>query len=140
MPEMPIVTTRFPAPTVAALQQEAAARRVAVSELVRQAVEEHVARQTIARAIPLLDATFGKHVDRLAALIAKTFTAADMASWQARALVAALVPDQDPAEVMREARLRALVDLRQAGTEFGLDEEAYPEDRPPVRPAARKER
>jgi hypothetical protein len=128
--EMHVVTTRFPEPTLAALRQEAAARQTAVSELVRRAVEEHVARQTIARAVPLLDATFGKHVDRLAALIAKTFTAADMASWQTRALVAALVRDQDPAAVMREARLRALVDLRQVGTDFGLDEDLYPDGGP----------
>ena len=137
MAEMHVVTTRFATPTLAALRQEAAARGTAVSELVRQAVEEHVARQTIARAVPLLDATFGKHVDRLAAIAAKAFVAADMASWQTRALVAALVPDQDPAAVMRQARLRALVDLRQAGTDFGLDEELYPEDgpaSPPDRP------
>lgn len=128
MAEMAVVTTRFPAPTLAALQQEAAGRRVALSELVRQAVEEHVARQSIARAIPLLDATLGKHVDRLAAIAAKAFVAADMASWQSRALVAALVRDQDPAAVMREARLRALVDLRQVGTDFGVDEELYPDE------------
>ena len=134
------ITVRYDDVAYEALQIEARSRRLPLAEVVRQAVAEHLARKTLARAIPLLDATFGKHVDRLAALIAKTFTAADMASWQARALVAALVPDQDPAEVMREARLRALVDLRQAGTEFGLDEEVYPEDRPPARPSARKER
>jgi hypothetical protein len=123
------ITVRYDDEDYEALRLEAARRRLPLAEVVRQAVSEHLARRSIARAVPLLDATFGKHVDRLAAITAKAFVAADMASWQARALVAALVPDQNPGEVMREARLRALVDLRQAGTDFGLDEEAYPEDR-----------
>ena len=70
---------------------------------------------------PLIDACLGKHVDRLAGLIAKTFVAADMANWQSRALVAALVADQEPDTVMREARVRALADLRRSGTEIGTD-------------------
>ncbi len=133
MPEHGI-TVRFDAPTFEAVQLESRSRTLPLAEVVRQAVTEHLARQTLARAVPLLDATFGKHVDRLAALIAKAFIAADMASWQARALVAALVPDQDPTAVMREARLRSLVDLRQVGTDFGLDEDEYPDEsgRPPA--------
>lgn len=132
------ITVRYDAPTFEALQLESRSRSLPLAEVVRQAVTEHLARQTLARAVPLLDATFGKHVDRLAAIAAKAFIAADMASWQARALVAALVPDQDPSAVMREARLRALVDLRQAGTDFGLDEDIYPEDAPSPPPGGRR--
>ena len=111
-----------------ALRIEAAAKGVTIAEITRQAIREHLSRQTLARAIPLLDQALGKHVDRLAGLLAKTFVAADMANWQARALVAALVPDQEPDAVMREARARALTDLRQNGSEIGTDNDRYASD------------
>ena len=116
---------RFPAPDMAALEAEARGKKVAIAEVVRQAVAEHLARQTAARAAPVIDACLAKHVDRLAGLIAKTFVAADMANWQARALVAALVADQEPDAVMREARTRALADLRRGGTDIGTDSDLY---------------
>ena len=116
---------RFPGNDLAALQIEARAHHVPVAQVVRQAVAEHLARQTAARAAPLIDACLAKHVDRLAGLIAKTFVAADMANWQSRALIAALVADQEPDTVMREARLRALADLRRGGTEIGVDSDMY---------------
>ena len=116
---------RFSATDMAALEAEARGKQVALAEVVRQAVAEHLARQTAARAAPLIDACLGKHIDRLAGLIAKTFIAADMANWQARALVAALVQDQEPDAVMREARTRALADLRRGGTEIGTDSDMY---------------
>lgn len=126
------VTVRYDDPTFAALQLEAQSRHLSLAEVVRGAVGEHLARQTLARALPLLDAAFGKHVDRLAGLLAKAFVAAGMASWQARALIAALVPDQDAAAVMRQARLRALADLRRPGTEFGTESDLYAEDTAPA--------
>ena len=116
---------RFSPADLAALEAEARGKKVALAEVVRQAVAEHLSRQTSARAAPLIDACLGKHVDRLAGLIAKTFIAADMANWQSRALVAALVEDQEPDTVMREARLRAMADLRRSGTEIGTDSDLY---------------
>ena len=119
---------RFSAHDMAALESEARGKKVALAEIVRQAVSEHLARQTAARTVPLLDACLGKHVDRLAGLIAKTFVAADMANWQSRALIAALVEDQEPDAVMREARTRALADLRRGGTEIGADSDLYTQE------------
>ena len=116
---------RFSSVDMAALKAEARAKKVALAAIVRQAVAEHLARQSAARAAPLIDACLAKHVDRLAGLIAKTFLAADMANWQSRALVAALVEDQEPDTVMREARLRAMADLRRSGTEIGTDGDLY---------------
>ncbi len=116
---------RFSASDMAALEGEARGKKVALAEIIRQAVSEHLARQTAGRAAPLIDACLGKHVDRLAGLIAKTFVAADMANWQSRALVAALVEDQEPDAIMREARLRAVADLRRSGTEIGTDGDLY---------------
>lgn len=116
---------RFSPGDMAALEAEARAKKLALAEVVRQAVAEHLSRNTAARAVPVIDACLGKHVDRLAALIAKTFVAADMANWQARALIAALVPDQDPERVMHEARVRAHVDLRRGGMDIGHDEDCY---------------
>ncbi|MGC8489119.1 MAG: hypothetical protein ACP5QO_13025 [Clostridia bacterium] len=111
-----------------ALRLEAAAKGTTLAEIARQAVREHLSRQTLARAVPLLDQALGKHVDRLAGLIAKAFVAADMANWQARALVAALVSDQRPDVVMREARVRSLADLRRSGIDIGEDEDMYHSD------------
>jgi len=119
------IKVRFSPADMAAMEGEARGKKVALAEIIRQAVSEHLARQTAARAAPLIDACLGKHVDRLAGLIAKTFVAADMANWQARALVAALVQDQEPDAVMREARTRALADLRRGGTEIGTDSDMY---------------
>ena len=116
---------RFSSVDMAALKAEARAKKVALAAIVRQAVAEHLARQSAARAAPLIDACLAKHVDRLAGLIAKTFVAADMANWQSRALVAALVADQEPDTVMREARTRALADLRRGGTDIGVDSDLY---------------
>lgn len=116
---------RFSPVDMAALEAEARGKKVALAEVVRQAVTEHLARKTAARVAPFLDACLGKHVDRLAGLIAKTFVAADMANWQARALVAALVEDQEPDAVMREARIRAMADLRRGATEIGTDSDMY---------------
>ena len=122
---MPSLKVRFSPNDLAALDSEARGKKIALADVVRQAVAEHLARQTAARAAPLIDACLAKHVDRLAGLIAKTFVAADMANWQSRAIVAALVGDQEPDTVMREARLRALADLRRGGTEIGLDSDIY---------------
>ena len=119
---------RFSAVDMAALEAEARGKKLALAEVVRQAVAEHLARQTAARAAPLIDACLGKHIDRLAGLIAKTFIASDMANWQARALVAALVEDQEPDAVMREARTRALADLRRGGTDIGTDSDLYTQE------------
>ncbi len=125
MAEMEVTTMRFSAADMAALQQEAAAKSVAVSEVIRQAVAEHLARQTLARAVPLLDQTLGKHIDRLAALIAKTYVAADMAHCQSSAVCNALIRDLKPEAIMAEARQRALIDLRRSGTDIGMDEDVY---------------
>ena len=123
--QMATLKVRFSGSDMAAIEAEARGKKIALAEVIRQAVAEHLARQTAARAAPLIDACLGKHIDRLAGLIAKTFIAADMANWQARALVAALVADQEPDAVMREARTRALADLRRGGTDIGTDSDLY---------------
>ena len=123
--QMATLKVRFSGSDMAAIEAEARGKKIALAEVIRQAVAEHLARQTAARAAPLIDACLGKHIDRLAGLIAKTFIASDMANWQARALVAALVEDQEPDAVMREARLRAVADLRRSGTEIGTDGDHY---------------
>ena len=110
-----------------ALRVEALAKGTSIAEVARDAISEHLARKTLARAVPLLDRALGKHIDRLAGLIAKAFIAADMANWQARALVAALVQDQEPDAVMREARVRAFADLRRNEADIG-DDDALPTD------------
>ncbi len=116
---------RFSEADLSALQQEAGATSRTVSEVVRQAVRAHLARQAAVRAVPFIDAAVGRHVDRLAALVAKTFVAADMANWQAQALCKALLRDIQPERILVEARQRALIDLRGAGTDIGESKGLY---------------
>ena len=119
------VTIRFSEDDVGALRQEATATHATVSEVVRQAVRAHLVRQAAIRAVPAIDAAVGQHIDRLAALIAKTFVAADMANWQAHALCHALLRHIHPERIMAEARQRALIDLRRAGLDIGESSELY---------------
>ena len=125
MTETESLHVRLSASDREALRIEAAAQQTTIADIARLAIREHLARSTAARAVPVLDAALGKHIDRLAALIAKTFVAADMANWQASALCNALVGDIKPDEIMAEARQRALIDLRRAGTDIGVDEDTY---------------
>ena len=107
------------------LEAAAEARGVSVAEVIRQAVQEHLARREGDRMIPLLDETLSKHVDRLAALLAKVYVAAASASWQANYLVGR-DPKADPVDIMRAAVTRALVDLRRKGSAVGeATEEEY---------------
>ena len=116
---------RFSEADLSALQQEAGATSRTVSEVVRQAVRAHLVRQAAIRAVPAIDAAVGQHIDRLAALVAKTFVAADMANWQAQALCKALLRDIQPERILVEARQRALIDLRGAGLDIGESSGLY---------------
>jgi hypothetical protein len=107
-----------------ALEAEARRRKVSVAEVIRVALQEHFARDAEHRVLPLLQEALAPHVDRLAALAAKTYVAAAAAAWQANWLVD--VAKGDPTEVMRAAVARAHVDLRRKGTEVGgATEEEY---------------
>ena len=119
------VKTRVSAEDAAMLRAEAEARKVSVAEVVRQAVTEHLARREVDRAVPVIEATFAKHVDRLAGLIAKTYVAAAASAWQVRFLIEG-EEDVDAEEVMRQAVVRAGVDWRAHGWAVGAaGTEAY---------------
>ena len=125
MTETESLHVRLSASDREALRIEAAAQQTTIADIARLAIREHLARSTAARAVPVLDAALGKHIDRLAALIAKTFVAADMANWQAQALCKALLRDIQPERILVEARQRALIDLRGAGTDIGESRGLY---------------
>lgn len=109
------------------LRAIAEARGVSIAEVVRQAVTEHLARREGDRAVPIIDATFAKHVDRLAALLSKTYVAAAVAAWEVRFLIEG-EPEVDAEEVMRQAVVRAGVDWRGHGVAIGAaGEEVYTE-------------
>ena len=112
----------------AGLRAEAGARGVTVADVVRGLVEIHLAGQAVTTAMPMVEAalepllerTFGRHVNRLAALTSKAVLQAATAKW----LVAAALevtpvpakdakiayPDQD--KLLEDARRFALEDLR----------------------------
>gem|GEM_PF-6916866 len=129
MPDLEDVKIRFRADDLALLRAEAEARKTSLADIVRESVGEHLARAAAARVVPVLDAALAKHVDRLAAMLARTFVAADMAQWQACALYAALAVDRPggatAAQVQREAQHRAAIDLRARGLEIAGDEDMY---------------
>lgn len=109
-----------------ALEGEARRRRVSVSEVIRIAIQEHLARDAEHRVIPLLEEAMAPHVDRLAALIAKTYFAAAVAAWQSNYLIAITDKEADPVDIMREANIRARVDMSRKGSEIGgATEEEY---------------
>lgn len=124
-----MVSLRLPDADLASLKLAAAERNTTISEVVRDALRLYLAQDSAVRVQPLIDAAVGKHADRLAALICKVFVAAEMGSWQARALMTVLGPkDIDPATTWREARTRALIDLRQSGTDRWGEDDLYPGD------------
>jgi Arc/MetJ-type ribon-helix-helix transcriptional regulator len=109
-----------------AIEAEARRRRVSVSEVIRIAIQEHLARDAEHRVIPLLEEAMAPHVDRLAALIAKAYFAAAVAAWQANYLIAVTDNKADPVDIMREANIRARVDMNRKGSEIGgATEEEY---------------
>ena len=114
-------TTVFPVrltmDDAAQVRAAAEARGVSVSVVIRQAVAEHLARREGDRAVPVIDAVFAKHVDRLAGLIAKTYVASATAAWQTRYLIER--SGADSYLLMRRSVCRALVDLRRKGSAMG---------------------
>ena len=129
MAELEELRVRLRSDDLALLRAEAEARKTSMADIVRESVGEHLARGAAARVVPVLDAALGKHIDRLASMIARTFVAADMAQWEACALLAAALPSKPgqatAAEIQREARHRAQIDLRARGLEIAEDEEIY---------------
>lgn len=112
----------------AGLRAEAERRGVSVADVIRGLSETYLAGQAVTTAMPMVEAalepllerTFGRHVNRLAALGSKAVLQASMAKW----LVAAALevtpdpgkgakiayPDQD--KLLEDARRFALEDLR----------------------------
>lgn len=130
--EMEAISVRLSREDAATLRAAAEARDKTVTEVVRQAIAEHLARREGDRAAPIIESVFAKHVDRLAALIAKTFVAAAAGTWQANYLIHRLCQGDPGAKEslddtqMRLSVLRALVDLRRHGAEMGMaSEEEY---------------
>ena len=119
------IKVRLPREDAIALRATAEARGLPVAAVVRQAVTEYLARREGDRAVPIIDATFAKHVDRLAGLIVKVYVAASASSWQANRLMDTLT-SLDPVAEMKSAVARALVDLRRNGSALGeATEEEY---------------
>lgn len=123
---------RLPAADMVLLRGRAESRETSVAAEIRLAVSEYLARREGDRAVPIIDAAFAKHVDRLAALIAKTFVAAAAGTWQTNYLIHRLCKGEPGAKEslddvqMRLSVLRALVDLRRHGAEMGMaPEEEY---------------
>ena len=112
----------------AGLRAEAERRGVAVADVIRGLVETYLAGQAVTMAMPLvesaleplLERTFGRHVNRLAALTSKAVLQAAMAKWLVAAAIEVLpppgkgvaiaYPDQD--RLLEDARRFALEDLR----------------------------
>ena len=124
MPELAI-RVRLGEADLAALNLAAAERKTTVSDVVRDALRMYLGQDAAVRVMPLIDAAVAKHADRLAALMCKVFTVSGMAAWQSRALVAKMT-DLDVDATWRDARARALVDLRQPGTDRWGEEDLYP--------------
>lgn len=113
------VKTRLGPGDAALVRAIAEARGVSVAEIVRQAIQEHLARREGVRVQPLLDAVFAEHADRLAELLAKTHIAAATAAWEVQWLVAQAHPTDSPRKIMRQCVARAGVDLRRPGAAVG---------------------
>ena len=129
MPELAI-RVRLGEADLAALNLAAAERKATISDVVRDALRMYLGQDSAVRVMPLIDAVVAKHADRLAALMCKVFTVSGMAAWEGRALVARLT-DLDVDAVWRDARARALVDLRQPGTDRWGEEDLYPPETQP---------
>lgn len=125
------VSIRLPEADLAALKLAAAEQKTTVSDVVRDALRMYLGQDSAVRVMPLIDAAVAKHADRLAALMCKVFTVSGMAAWEGRALVARLT-DLDVDAVWRDARARALVDLRQPGTDRWGEEDLYPPETQPA--------
>ncbi len=125
------VSIRLPEADLAALKLAAAERKTTISDVVRDALRMYLAQDSAVRVMPLIDAAVAKHADRLAALMCKVFTVSGMAAWEGRALVTILTK-LDPDAVWRDARARALVDLRQPGTDRWGEEDLYPPETQPA--------
>lgn len=126
--ELEAFTVRLGPDDAAQVRAAAEVRGVVVAEVIRQAVTEHLARRESDRVLPLIDAAFAKHADRLAGLIAKTHIAAATAAWEARWLVYHAEPQHPELAVMvmEQSVARAGVDLRRKGATIGeAGEEEY---------------
>ncbi len=108
-------TIRLEAADAAAVEQEAAAKKISVADVIRAAVREHVAVEEVPRVLPLIELVLNKHLGSLRGLVVKSFVAASIAAWETRWLVEH-VGEYDPEEIWALAHGRALVDLRSKGT------------------------
>ena len=131
------VKTRLAPDDAAMLEAAAEARGVSVAEVVRQAVQEYLARREGDRVLPWMDEALSKHVDRLAALITKAIVTAGVAAWEVNYLIG-LEPKSNATVMMRASLARAVLDLRRKGVAVGeASEEEYTaaeQGLPPARP------
>ena len=123
-----VLTVRLPAGLVARMRGEAQARKVSMAVLSREIVVAWFAAQDAPGVAGAIDQALAKHVDRLAALLAKSGTWAATAAWEVNFVVAALKASgvKFPGDVMGRALARAGADARYGGTLLGeLSEAAY---------------
>ena len=107
------------------LHAEARSRGVSVAEVLRQALQEHLARRAEHRVLPLLSEALAPHIDRLAALITKAIVTAGVAAWEVNYLIG-LEPKSNATVMMRASLARAVLDLRRKGVAVGeASEEEY---------------
>ena len=120
------VKTRLGPDDAAQVRAAAEARGMSVAEVVRQAVQEYLARREGDRVLPLLDEALAKHVDRLAALTTKAIVSAGVAAWEANYLIGVHKDGKTARRVMRAAVLRAVMDMHRKGVAVGeAPEEEY---------------
>ena len=89
------ITVRYDEGTYAALTAEAARRKVSVAEVVRQAVQQHLAAAAAPMLMPevatilesTLERVLGRHVNRLAGIGSRAVIEASWAKWLAVAIM-----------------------------------------------------
>jgi hypothetical protein len=89
------ITVRYDEGTYAALTAEAARRKVSVAEVVRHAVQQHLAAEAAPALMPevatilesTLERVFGRHINRLAALSSRAVIEAAWVKWLAVAII-----------------------------------------------------
>lgn len=129
-----VVSLRLPEADMAALRLAAAERKATISDVVRDALRMYLGQDSAVRVMPLIDAAVAKHADRLAAMVARTFIASDMA-WRLGRLTllatatverkAPLEPVEFVEEVCRASERLAAVDLRGKGLKIIQPDDVY---------------